>query len=259
MENFTNSIKNSTSFDSPSSGDSNFNDLGDSIKTTSTTTWIIIILILTFLGVNIFVYLAKGTQGLSDFFAPIINKISSIFGGVTGQVVSVSAEGSKALVSTAAEGTQSAVGATSDVVNAGLTTVQEVAQPGQSQPGQSQPGQAQPGQAQPGQAQPSQQTQSTLKSQPVNSQQLDIMQANTLNRALNTSTSQKQQVNGEDYQADDSTSAIQMSSTTGKAGWCYIGEERGFRTCAEVGVNDMCMSGDIFPSQQICVNPNLRP
>lgn len=234
MENFTNSIKSSTPFDSPSSGDSNFDNLGESIKSTSITTWIIIILILTFLGVNIFVYLAKGTQGISDFFAPIVTKITSIFGGVTGQVVSVSAEGSKALVSTAAQGTQSAVGATADVVNAGLTGVQQVAEP-------------------------SQQTQSSLKSQPVNTQQVDIMQANTLNRALNTSTSQKQQVNGEDYQADDSTSSIQMSSTTGKAGWCYIGEERGFRTCAEVGVNDTCMSGDIFPSQQICVNPNLRP
>ena len=247
MENFTNSIKNSSPYmynsspDSLTSTDSsNFDNLGDSIgdsiKNTTPTTWIIILLILTFLGFNIFVYLAKGTQGISDFFAPIINKITSIFGGVTGQVVSVSAEGSKALVSTAAQGTQSAVGATADVVNAGLSGVQQAAQ-------------AQP---------PSQQTQTSLKSQPVNTQQVDIMQANTLNRALNTSTSQKQQVNGEDYQADDSTSSIQMSSTTGKAGWCYIGEERGFRTCAEVGINDTCMSGDIFPSQQICVNPNLR-
>jgi outer membrane protein W len=244
MEKFTNSIKDSSSYmnnSSPTSySDPDFNDLGDSIKSTTPTTWLIIILILTFLGFNIFVYLAKGSQGISDFFAPIINTITSIFGGVTGQVVSVSAEGSKALVSTAAQGTQSAVGATADVVNAGLTGVQQVAQPGQAQ------------------GQPSQQTQSSLKNQPVNSQQVDIMQANTLNRALNTSTSQKQQVNGEDYQADDSTSSIQMSSTTGKAGWCYIGEERGFRTCAEVGVNDTCMSGNIFPSQQICVNPNLR-
>lgn len=239
MEKFTNSIKNSTPFDSSSdsltsSDSSNFDNLGDSIKNTTPTTWLIIILILTFLGFNIFVYLAKGTQGISDFFAPIINKITSIFGGVTGQVVSVSAEGSKALVSTAAQGTQSAVGATADVVNAGLTGVQQAVQP------------------------PSQQTQTSLSSQPVNMQQVDIMQANTLNKALNTSTSQKQQVNGEDYHADDSTSSIQMSSTTGKAGWCYIGEERGFRTCAEVGINDTCMSGDIFPSQQICVNPNLR-
>jgi hypothetical protein len=236
MENFTNSIKDSSPYmynSSPSYSEPDINDLGDSIKSTTPTTWIIILLILTFLGFNIFVYLAKGTQGVSDFFAPIIDKIASIFGGVTGQVVSVSAEGSKAVVSTAAQGTQSAVGATADVVNAGLTTVQDVAQP-------------------------SQQTQSSLKGQPVNMQQVDIMQANTLNKALNSSTSQKQQVNGEDYHADDSTSSIQMSSTTGKAGWCYIGEERGFRTCAEVGVNDTCMSGDIFPSQQICVNPNLR-
>ena len=244
MENFTNSIKNSSPYmynsspDSLTSTDSsNFDNLGDSIgdsiKNTSPTTWIIIILILTFLGVNIFAYLAKGTQGVSDFFAPIITQISSIFGGVTGQVVGVSAEGSKAVVSTAAQGTQSAVGATADVVNAGLSTVQEVAQP-------------------------SQQTQSSLKSQNVNDQQVDIMQANTLNRALNSATSQKQQLNGEDYQADDSLSSIQMSSTTGKAGWCFIGADQGIRTCAEIGVNDGCMSGDVFPSQEICMNPNLR-
>jgi hypothetical protein len=23
-------------------------------------------------------------------------------------------------------------------------------------------------------------------------------------------------------------------------------------------VNDMCMSGDIFPTQAVCMNPNLR-
>ena len=47
-------------------------------------------------------------------------------------------------------------------------------------------------------------------------------------------------------------------STYGKAGWCYIGEDRGTRACAEVGVNDRCMSGNIFPSQTICMNPSLR-
>lgn len=43
-----------------------------------------------------------------------------------------------------------------------------------------------------------------------------------------------------------------------KSGYCYIGEDRGFRNCIEVGENDVCMSGDIFPSQEICINPNLR-
>ena len=54
---------------------------------------------------------------------------------------------------------------------------------------------------------------------------------------------------------DDSRSSIQ---TTGKSGWCYIGEEQGTRTCAEIGVNDTCMSGNVFPNQAICMNPNLR-
>jgi len=56
-------------------------------------------------------------------------------------------------------------------------------------------------------------------------------------------------------QPDQSISTVQSS---GKAGWCYIGMDRGTRACSEVGVNDMCMSGNIFPSQDICMNPNLR-
>ena len=58
-------------------------------------------------------------------------------------------------------------------------------------------------------------------------------------------------------QADDSTSAIQMNPTS-KAGFCYIGEDRGFRSCIDVGAGDVCMSGDIFPTEAICINPNLR-
>jgi hypothetical protein len=58
--------------------------------------------------------------------------------------------------------------------------------------------------------------------------------------------------------ADDSISSIQTSNM-GKAGWCFIGEERGIRTCAKVQETDTCMSGNIFPSQDICVNPTLRP
>jgi len=60
------------------------------------------------------------------------------------------------------------------------------------------------------------------------------------------------------FKEDDSYSSIQQNQTTGKSGWCFIGEDRGFRSCAKVGVNDKCMSGDIFPSHEICVNPTLR-
>jgi hypothetical protein len=51
---------------------------------------------------------------------------------------------------------------------------------------------------------------------------------------------------------DDATSSIQ------KAGWCFVGEEKGIRTCARVNETDKCMSGNIFPSRDVCVNPSLR-
>ena len=43
-----------------------------------------------------------------------------------------------------------------------------------------------------------------------------------------------------------------------KSEYCYIGEDRGFRSCIKVSDSDKCMSGDIFPTEEICINPNLR-
>lgn len=54
-------------------------------------------------------------------------------------------------------------------------------------------------------------------------------------------------------QPDDTTNNIKK-----KAGYCYIGEDRGFRSCVKVSQYDTCMSGDIFPTRDICINPNLR-
>jgi len=211
---------------SSSTSDSSMSSFFDWIKDISLTTWLLIILILAFLGFNIFVYLAKGTQEVNSVFAPLIQKVVSIFGGVTGQVVDVSAEGAKAVVNTSA-----------DVVTTGLTGVQNITPSKQVQPKTSQ---------------------TTTKGQDIKTTfpQGDVAQSNTLNKAINSSTAQKQQVNGEDYQADEASSTIQNGAS--KAGWCYIGEDRGFRSCAEVGVNDTCMSGDIFPTSQVCVNPSLR-
>jgi hypothetical protein len=43
-----------------------------------------------------------------------------------------------------------------------------------------------------------------------------------------------------------------------KSGYCFIGEDRGHRSCIEVSDSNKCMSGNIFPSMDVCVNPNLR-
>ena len=57
--------------------------------------------------------------------------------------------------------------------------------------------------------------------------------------------------------ADDSTSVTQKHQS-GKGGYCYIGEDRGFRSCVKVEASDKCMSGEVFSRHDICVNPTLR-
>jgi hypothetical protein len=221
-QNITNTLLGSSEVSSLNLSDSNNGGISSfftNLYDISLTTWLIIILILSFLGFNIFVYLAKGTQDITNFFKPILDKITIIIGNITGQVVDVSAEGAKAVV-----------GTTANVINQGLTDVQQLTPQGI-------------------------QSTTSIKGDNVKNviQQQDIAQNNSLNRALNTSVTYK---NENEYEADEASSSIQNGVP--KSGWCYIGEDRHFRTCAQVGVNDTCISGEIFPSQEICINPNLR-
>ncbi len=51
-------------------------------------------------------------------------------------------------------------------------------------------------------------------------------------------------------------SSIQHKNS--KGGWCYVGSDRSFRSCIKVKDSDTCMSGNIFPTKEICINPSLR-
>ncbi len=62
--------------------------------------------------------------------------------------------------------------------------------------------------------------------------------------------------NSEDYVANDTET--NNGSVVNSNKFCYIGEDRGYRSCIELNSGDTCMSGDIFPSMDICINPNLR-
>lgn len=57
---------------------------------------------------------------------------------------------------------------------------------------------------------------------------------------------------------DDAGSVTQKGKISGKAGFCLVGEDRGIRSCMKVGEGDTCMSGNIFPSKDVCINPSLR-
>ena len=200
--------------------------------------WVIVIIVLALFGINIFIYLAKGTQilaNISDFFASIFLKITKFFAYLTLQVT-------KQITNIGALGAKTGIDVVSGTINAGADTLEQV------------------------------------------SNDINIKNANTMppinvganpipNTGINTGTNIAKQISTEnneltaalnnaaqspEYMADETSSSLTMSKSTNKAGWCYIGEEQGYRSCIDVGVNDMCMSGDIFPSKDICINPTLR-
>ena len=63
----------------------------------------------------------------------------------------------------------------------------------------------------------------------------------------------------EDKENVDSESSFASSlQKTVKGGYCYIGTDRTYRSCVKVNPGDVCMSNKIYPTKDICINPNLR-
>lgn len=178
-------------------------------------TWVILFLLLTLLGINIFAYLAKGTEETINLFAPILSFFGIKTLQTTKQTVETSATGTKAGIDAVAGTTTSALQFAEDTLTHNTNKKQ---------------------------------TKVSLPTTNVNEQEKDQdrnTHRDTLSKVLdNASRSQDE--------------PIPNDLSTGKSGWCYIGEDNGIRTCSEIGVNDVCLSGDIFPTQTVCMNPNLR-
>lgn len=205
--------------------------------------WLIFVLILAVLGINIFAYLAKGTEDVStiinqiynQIIAPIINPILKFIGyntvEITKQTIDTSATGAKAGIDIVADTTTGAIDTISQQTGQVQKSITELNI-----------------QEQPPTGKPATTVLPVQEKIQQGGSNLSKQQADALDKALNDASKQPEEVRPEDSQ----------SSLYGKAGWCYIGDDNGNRTCSQVGVNDKCMSGDIFPSQDICVNPNLR-
>jgi hypothetical protein len=58
---------------------------------------------------------------------------------------------------------------------------------------------------------------------------------------------------------DSSSSTIQTPISSAKSNWCLVGDYAGKRGCIEIGDQDKCLSNQVFPNQQMCLNPNFTP
>lgn len=78
---------------------------------------------------------------------------------------------------------------------------------------------------------------------------------NKKNNQQNKQKNKPKKISKEEIQADKSTNTIQSRS---KIGFCYVGNDRGYRSCMEIDEMDKCVSNQIFPTRELCINPTLR-
>lgn len=175
----------------------------------------LILLILAFLGFNIFSYLGNITQFFADIFGPIVAKIVAFFGVAA-------AETTKKAVEVTAKGVKTGV----DVAAATVTTSADVVQKAVT---------------------------GGYRQTVDGTGQAIVGGVSALDMALNRGVQKMSQ----EPEPDDSASTIQ-STTARKSGYCFVGENKGIRSCVKVTEIDKCMSGDIFPTRDICINPTLR-
>ena len=214
----------------PSNGMS-FNDAdfgSDALSDSSTASLVVrgalIFLLLALIGFNVFAYLDDITEWLSETFGAPFRAVARFLGYASADVAQTT-------VDVTALGTKSAVDVAAGAATSGIDVLQQtIGQKNDEGNDQKNDEGNDEGNDQKSQGRPEMSSNAALQ------------------RALSHAKKQPPQ-------PDDATSRTQR---TGKSGYCYIGEDRGFRSCIQVGENDTCMSGDIFPTHAICVNPRLR-
>ncbi|MEX0598475.1 MAG: hypothetical protein WD512_18480 [Candidatus Paceibacterota bacterium] len=169
--------------------------------------YLLIILILSFLGINIFSYLGNVTHFFANIFGPIFVSISKFLGISIGETT-------KVVTGVAATGIKTGVDVAAGTITTSANVLEKALTGGYSK--------------------------------------------NNIDNSLDTALRNEKNRPKTDPMPDEAGSGTQSNKTSKKSGFCYIGEDRGFRSCVRVNEDDECLSGDIFPTREICINPNLR-
>ena len=168
----------------------------------------LIILILAFLGFNIFSALSKATDTTTGFLRPVLAAVGYGVGETVKQTTDITAKGTNAAVDVAAGTVDNAV------------TLME----------------------------------KSVGVKGVEFNRIDKDNISTSDALASATSNLKKS----EPASDEAGSSTQQGRAPPKSGYCYIGEDRGFRSCIKVNESDTCMSGKIFPTKDICVNPSLR-
>lgn len=219
--------------------------------------WFIIIIILAVYGFNIFTYLAEGTDILTALISPFLYVFSLLTGTTLKSIIENTSQGGQTLIT----GISNFFGALIQFFSQFLTGTLKVAETSS--------------------VSAIDQLQSNLTKDKINSGNIKYTtQTNTnTNTNISEENTEETMLKSERKLADrtrdvpsDIKKTIENNTKTepiplhsgsnehgsNEQGYCYIGKQNNIRNCAKVSARNKCMSGDIFPTLDLCINPNLR-
>jgi hypothetical protein len=165
---------------------------------------LVVLLIFSILGINIFFVVGGLFQNLFDFFGPVIKTVAGDLGYASGRIINTTSDVAGVAAKTGV-----------DLVNGSMHNVGDLL--------------------------------------------IVASKRGTPSRSLDGSINVGPAATIAEYSPSSSDSTIQRSISSGKEKWCLVGEYQNKRGCVSVDDQDKCMSGQVFATQQMCLNPTMTP
>ena len=177
------------------------------------------LLILSFLGINLLIILGDWVKALASIVVPFLQQILSLFGYTAGTVLDKTEDITTDVAKTGIDIAGGAVQSVADILK-------NLGKNG-------------------------------MNDNSMSKFDLTLEKPNSATAPASSSSSPDYRKN--EPKADSSETPIQKPITSDKSQWCLVGEYEGKRGCVEVSDASKCLSGQIFPSEQKCMNPSNAP
>jgi hypothetical protein len=218
--------------------------------------WFIIIILLSLYGLNIFTYLAEGTDIVTALISPFLYVISLITGDTLKSTIENTSQGGQTLISGISNFFTVIIQFFSKFFTGSLAVAENTSVSAINQ------------------------LQTNITKDKINSGELRKTNTNT-NKNTNTNNQDNNSENNDETVLNNDrtlnertrdvpntiknniaqkqqTEPVPLQSNSNEHGYCYIGTQNNIRNCAKVTSKNKCMSGDIFPTMDLCINPTLR-
>lgn len=184
------------------------------------------IMVLALFGINIFTYLSQATNYITGLVGPMFSTSGNVLGGTTKSIVNNTSDGTQQIIDVGSNTSQQIIdvgsNTTKNLVDVGSNTTKNIVD-------------------------------TTAKG---TTSGIDYLEGSL---KKNVSAVKPENNNPTTNHVNKPVAEPEPTNTTASSqGYCYIGNNNDARHCAKVNTNDKCMSGDIYPTLDICINPNIK-